>query len=116
MGPPLMCATTSGRSSLITWAPAGRLTPDRETPPEWIEKEVFIYDHASSDEVHNLNSGAAVIWLLCDGTRDVKSIASTIAKEFDLAGNQVLQEVEATVEYFGTLNLLENGQPSIKEV
>ncbi len=83
---------------------------------EWIEKEVFIYDHASSDEVHNLNSGAALIWLLCDGTRDVNSIASTIAEEFDLAGNQVLHEVEATVEYFGTLNLLENGQPSTKEV
>ncbi|MFQ5924099.1 MAG: PqqD family protein [Anaerolineales bacterium] len=82
---------------------------------EWVGKEIFIYDHASSDEVHNLNTGAALIWLLCDGTRDVKSIASAIAEEFDLARNQVLQEVEATVEYFGTLNLLENGQMSAKE-
>lgn len=74
---------------------------------EWIGQEVFIYDHKNGDEVHVLNSGAALIWLMCNGSRDVTGIAGELAEAFDLPVGKVLSEVMATVEQFETLNLIE---------
>ena len=74
---------------------------------EWIGKEVFIYDHKNGDEVYVLNSGAALIWLLCDGSRDVESIAGELSEAFERPKGEVLGEVQETVEQFKTLNLVE---------
>ena len=40
---------------------------------ELMGQELFLYDD-ETETVYTLNSGAALIWLLCDGTRDVASI------------------------------------------
>ena len=79
-----------------------------EVAEEWIGQEIFIYNTANGDEVHCLNSGAALIWLLCDGTRDVEAMASEIADAFELPSEQVLTEVQETVDHFETLQLLES--------
>ncbi len=75
---------------------------------EWIGDEVFIYDHSNGDDVHHLNGGAAVIWLLCDGTRDLNRIAKEISQAFDLPRSKVLSQVEKTVIQFHQLALLTN--------
>ena len=74
---------------------------------EWVGKEIFIYDQKNGDEVYVLNSGAALIWLLCDGSRDVESIAGELAEEFELPKGKLIGEVRETVEQFETLNLVE---------
>jgi len=80
----------------------------RGVAEELVDQEVFLYDPSrDSDAVHCLNSGAAVIWLLCDGTRDVEGMASEIAATYSLPEEQVLAEVQETVAQFDTLGLLE---------
>jgi len=76
---------------------------------ELVDQEIFLYDPSGdSDTVHCLNSGAAVIWLLCDGTRDVESMAREIAVTYSLPEAQVLAEVQETVAQFQALGLLES--------
>jgi hypothetical protein len=74
---------------------------------EWFGQEVFIYDPGNGDEVHRLNSGAALIWLLCDGSRDLPSIAQELAKAFELPKKEILADVRETVGQFESLNLIE---------
>ena len=87
----------------------GEAMPNARTDvaEEWVGQEVFIYDHKNGDEVHVLNSGAALIWLLCDGSRDVENIAGELSKAFEKPEDQVLGEVQETVERFESLNLVE---------
>jgi hypothetical protein len=47
------------------------------------EDGLVIYDVAT-DTVHHLNKTAAVIFGLCDGTRDMAAIADELAVLFDL--------------------------------
>ena len=70
-----------------------------------IGEEVFLYDDSSGD-VHTLNGGAAVIWLLCDGARDLSSIAREIATTFKLPEQEVLPKVQHTIDEFQELGLL----------
>ena len=70
-----------------------------------IGEEVFLYDDSSGD-VHTLNGGAAQIWLLCDGTPDMPSIAREIAANFELPEQEVLPKVQDTIGEFQALGLL----------
>ena len=72
-----------------------------------MNRELFLYDYDNDSAMHCLNSGAAVIWLLCDGTRDVEGMASEIAAAYSLSEEQVLAEVQDTVAQFQALGLLE---------
>ena len=74
---------------------------------EVIGEQLFLYDD-SSGEVHTLNGGAAAVWLLCDGTRDLKSIANEIAFYFELPGQEVLAQVQEAVGQFQEVGLLES--------
>ena len=74
---------------------------------EWIGQEVFLYDHENGDEVYVLNSGAALIWLLCDGLHDVEGIAGELAEEFELPKVKLIGEVRETLQQFETLKLVE---------
>jgi hypothetical protein len=74
-----------------------------------IDQELFLHDHNDGSLMHCLNSGAALIWYLCDGTRDVQDIAEEIADTFSLPQPQVLAEVQDTVTQFQSLGLLELG-------
>lgn len=73
---------------------------------EWVGQEIFIYDHQNGDDVYCLNSGAALIWLLCDGSRDVDGIAGELTEAFGLPKAEVLVEVSETVGQFEVLNLV----------
>jgi hypothetical protein len=73
---------------------------------EIIGEELFLYDDATG-AVHTLNSGAAMVWLLCDGQRDVVEISQEIAIAGNLPPEQVLPQVREAVAQFQSLGLLE---------
>lgn len=73
---------------------------------ELIGQQLFLYDE-SSKVVHCLNSGGAMVWLLCDGSRDVDTIAREIAATApSLSTEQVQKEVRETVDQFHSLGLV----------
>ena len=73
-----------------------------------LDQELFLYNHNDQNTMHCLNSGAAVIWFLCDGTRDSESIASEIAAAYDVPLQQALTDVRETLMQFQALGLLES--------
>lgn len=81
--------------------------PKQGISEEWVGEEVFLYDSEVGENVHCLNSGAALIWLLCDGTRKLEDIAGELATSFYLSEEQVLSEVQDTVIQLMTIGLLE---------
>ena len=92
---------------------AARDLPTKPLPKDsvherFIDQELFLFDSEdSSCTVHTLNGGAALIWYLCDGARDVQSIAHEIATYFDRSEQEVLPDVRAAVARFHELSLLE---------
>ena len=74
---------------------------------EQIDQELFLYDE-SSGVVHSLNGGAALVWFLCDGTRNAASIAEEIADTFSLQNLEVLADVREALAKFQELDLLES--------
>ena len=69
-------------------------------------QELFLFD-VSNGAVHALNSGAAMVWLLCDGTRELGDIAKEVVCTCDLTQQEVLAQVQETVGQFRALGLLE---------
>lgn len=88
--------------------PAAKPLAKNDVEEVLIDQELFLHDHNSDGAMHCLNSGAALIWFLCDGTLDVTGIAGEIAANFDLPRQQVLTEVQETVAQFQALGLLEH--------
>ena len=74
---------------------------------EIIGNEIFLYDSASDDAVYRLNNGAAVIWILCDGSRDLNEIVCEITTGYQLDQEEVRAQVKTAIESFRQLNLLE---------
>lgn len=74
---------------------------------EQVGQELFLHDAANPEAVHALNDGAAIIWLLCNGTRDLVTIAEEISVTYGVPKSQVLTDVQETVECFQSLGLLE---------
>ncbi|MCH8282462.1 MAG: PqqD family protein [Chloroflexi bacterium] len=82
--------------------------PKESVHERLIDEELFLFDSEDSNcTVHTLNGGAALIWYLCDGARDIQSIAREIATGFDLKEREVLPDVQAAVARFHELSLLE---------
>ena len=74
----------------------------------FIDKELFLFDSGDTNcAVHTLNGGGAMIWYLCDGERDIQSIAREIAASFGLVEQEVLADVGEAVAKFQELSLLE---------
>ena len=72
-------------------------------------QELFLFDGEDIRcAVHTLNSGAALIWMLCDGSRDLDDMAQEIAGAYDLSPQEVLSHVQKTVAQFQSLGLLES--------
>jgi hypothetical protein len=90
----------SSKGSLQTLSIMPTAREDLEV--ELIEQELFLHD-PRTEEVHCLNSGAAIIWLLCDGTRSARDIATEIATEYGLPEQDVLADVQ---EMLGRLQAL----------
>ena len=90
--------------------------PDSQTKPApketiqeiSIDQELFLIDSKDANcPVHCLNSGATIVWLLCDGTRDVESIAGEIADTFGQSNTEAMTKVRKAVDQFQALGLLE---------
>ena len=83
------------------------------SPKESIEEidmddELFLFDDQNPDgPVHTLNSGAALVWLLCDGERDAASISQEIARTYELPEREVITEVQDALARFQSLGLLQ---------
>ena len=57
--------------------------------------------------VHRLNSVAALIWQLCDGTRDSSAIASEVAALFEKSPADVAQDVDEILGRFTKSGLIQ---------
>ena len=73
---------------------------------ELVGQELFLFDK-QRQLAYCLNSGAALIWFLCDGSHDIASMASEIAIMSDQPKQKILPEVQETVTQFQLLELLE---------
>lgn len=85
--------------------PAGR----GNITEEIMDQDMFLYDEHSGT-VHQLNGGAAMIWLLCDGSRNLMGIAEEIASTGELSAIDVLPDVQETIAQFDNLGLLEESR------
>lgn len=73
---------------------------------EQIGDELFLHDGDNPRTVHVLNGGAAIVWYLCDGTRDLNAIVDEISSSFSVPRSQALVDVQEAVAQFETLGLL----------
>ena len=73
-----------------------------------VNQELFLYDYDNGNAMHCLNSGAALIWFLCDGTRNAENMAEQIAATYNLPTQQVLIEVHETLAQFQARGLLQS--------
>ena len=73
---------------------------------ELVGQQLFLYND-SDDTVHTLNSGAAMIWLLCDGSRNLDEIASNVVSESNLTKEEMATIVQETIQQFQEIGLLE---------
>lgn len=80
--------------------------PKEGIAEEMVGQELFLYDDHNGQSVHCLNSGAALIWFLCDGTRTLAHITRELATAYGLPEQQVWLEVQETVAQFQKLGLL----------
>ena len=74
---------------------------------ELIDQYLFLYDEGTG-AVHQLNSGAAMVWLLCDGAKDVAAIVEDILQSSTAEPEQVLTDVQNALQMFDELGLLAN--------
>jgi hypothetical protein len=60
--------------------------------------------------VHTLNRTARYIWVRCDGDHDVLDITVALARDFGIAHEAAARDVEAAVQQFEAVGLLESEQ------
>lgn len=70
-----------------------------------LEGELTLYD-PEAEVVHILNSTAAVVWQLCDGTRAAEDIAIQLATLYSLEAEAVVKDVEDVLAEFYKAGLL----------
>lgn len=81
--------------------------PKPDISEELVGQELFLFDQ-KSQTVFCLNGGAALIWFLCDGTREIDHIVNEIALISTVPEPQIRIEVDETIAQFQTLNLLDS--------
>lgn len=64
-----------------------------------------VYEPAS-EVIHSLNSSAAYVWALCDGTHSVKDITNSIQEDFKEFKKNPISEVQKIIKKFHQLSLL----------
>ena len=74
---------------------------------EIIGDHLFLYE-GEDNLVYQLNDGAAVVWLLCDGEKNVESIAREIGETYALPPQSALVAVGEAVAQFQSLGLLQS--------
>ena len=71
------------------------------------EAVIFVQHGA---QLHHLNPAAAIVYSLCDGTGTVADLAADIAEAFGAPPDQVEREVQAVVDTFDEIGILETGE------
>ena len=71
-----------------------------------IDGELLLHDQRSGN-VHRLNSAAAVVWHLCDGSRDAETIASDLGATFGILSADVTRDVNEILTRFTDSGLIE---------
>jgi len=61
---------------------------------------------SNANKIHSLNSTAACIWLLADGSRTAQDIAAELCEICQVPIHKVLADVEDTLNKFRRENLL----------
>ena len=63
--------------------------------------------------VHVLNKTAAFIWELCDATRGVDEITTSVCERFEVSPEQARVDVEETLEGLEKIGIIDyNGEPA----
>jgi PqqD family protein of HPr-rel-A system len=71
-----------------------------------MEDGLIVYDRGSS-LVHHLNPSARIVWQLCDGSTSIGELASDIAAQYGLGGEQVTAQVSGLFAELEALGLIE---------
>lgn len=70
------------------------------------DDEWALYD-PTTEQVHQLNLSAAVLWEHCDGTHDAAALARILADHFpDVPAERLTADVDAALGRFETAGLL----------
>ena len=72
---------------------------------EEVDGDAMLF-HPARDEIHQLNSTAALIWQLCDGARTVSQLIALLQESYPEAAAQIPGDVEEALrdlEHIGCL-------------
>ncbi len=90
-----------------TLAVLRRPRPRADIQEELVGDQLFLYRAEDAETVHCLNSGAAVIWLLCDGARDEASLAHELSEAYHVPEPIALEDIRTTLAQLQDLGLLD---------
>jgi hypothetical protein len=81
--------------------------PARRVDVEWVELdgEVVLYD-PTTQVLHHLNPGAAVVWASCDGSTSVAQIMREIDDAYIGRRHEIARDVRTVISRFRRLGLL----------
>ncbi|MBH48532.1 MAG: hypothetical protein CME71_10230 [Halobacteriovorax sp.] len=85
------------------------MNPKVKSDISWqrIGTEVLIMDTTYLKQAHSLNSTAALVWQHLNGKNSPKQLASILSEEFEIDESSALNDVEALLERFRKLQLIE---------
>ena len=66
----------------------------------------YVLHDATTGKVHFLNTTAALVWDLCDGTRSLDELCAEVARQFDRDPDSVRDDVVAVLARFTDERLL----------
>jgi PqqD family protein of HPr-rel-A system len=91
--------------SSASFSPTARPRPAADVSTYALDDDLVLYD-ARTTAAHVLNSTAAHIWRLCDGSRDLSALASQLAAAFALEPSQARADVADLVTSLHAAGLL----------
>jgi len=71
-----------------------------------VDDEKVILDR-DGEHIHQLNATASFIWDLCDGSREISTIAEELGDAFGVDADSTLKDVSDVLSQFSELGLLE---------
>lgn len=74
---------------------------------ERVDDELLVYNPVT-DTYFNLNRTATTVWDLATGQQTVDEIATTVAKQFGIAPEDVIDDVAAIATQFAEAGLLDD--------
>ncbi len=64
---------------------------------EVVDGDVMLF-HPTRTEIHHLNSTAAVVWQLCDGTRTIGDLILLLQETYPEAKNEIPADVKTVLQ------------------